>query len=410
LRPGGKGIFPGLISTAEPSTRFAGVSKILYIKNLLRSGGCDEGPSYWFAAGGSVFDTLEILESATGGRLKIYDEPLIGKMASYIYKMHIAENYFVDFADADPKFSGDGLMVYRFGKAVSDEKLAAFGLHLYAKNKQTGGESFQRPRRLSNLLAIKDLPAAATSYEPVREAWFSDIEAMTARTGSGLFLAAHAGHNGESHNHNDVGDFIVYLGGEPVIIDAGRGNYTAKTFSSKRYELWFTRSEYHNLPIVNNFGQGVGTNYTAVGAKPVSNKNETSRSADIAKSYPKEAGIEFWNRTVKLDRAVERIEISDDYSLTKKPSSLRQVFMTVCEVDLTEPGKIKFSTPSGKRAVLAYSADEWTASVDRPSTEGPEYSSFASKWSNRPISRIILTAVDPRAKDSLRYAILVDPK
>ena len=83
-------------------------------------------------------------------------------MASYIYKMHIADNYFVDFADADPRFSGDGFMVHRFGKAIKDETLAQFGLFLYSRNGRAYGEGFMKPRRLKNILTVKDLTASAS--------------------------------------------------------------------------------------------------------------------------------------------------------------------------------------------------------------------------------------------------------
>ncbi|HQZ95678.1 MAG TPA: heparinase II/III family protein [Pyrinomonadaceae bacterium] len=379
----------------------------IYINGLGEDGGCDEGPSYWFAAGGSVFDSLEVLKSATNGRVSIYDNPLIKKMASYIYKMHIADNYFVDFADADPKFSGDGLLLYRFGKAIKGEKLSEFGQYLYSRNKLTIGEGFQKPRRIDNYLTVKDLPSATISYTPVTDAWFSDIEAMTARTRSGLFLASHAGHNDESHNHNDVGDFIVYLGNEPVIIDTGRGNYTSKTFSSKRYELWFTQSEYHNLPIINGFGQKAGKVFTASNVKHSSDDNVTSLSMDISKAYPKEAGINFWNRTVKLDREADTVVIVDDYSIAK-PVSLQQVFMTVCDGDISEPGKIRLTMPSGKVVVLSYDANAWAVSaLEKPSMEGPEYSSFKSKWNDRTITRIVLTAKNLKPATNIKYSVSV---
>ena len=328
-------------------------------------------------------------------------------MASYIYKMHIADNYFVDFADADPKFSGDGLMLYRFGKDIKDDTLTQFGLYLYSRNRMPIGEGFQKPRRLRNLLTVKDLPASKASYMPVSEAWFSDIQAMTARTPSGLFLATHAGNNDESHNHNDIGDFIVYLRNEPVIIDAGRGNYTAKTFSSHRYELWFTQSQYHNLPIVNGFGQLAGKPYTAQQVKYSTSETAAALFMDISKAYPKEAGIDYWNRTVKLDRADDKVEVSDEYSLAKAPASLQQTFMTVCDVDITEPGKIKLTTPTGKIIVLTYDKADWTATIDKPSTEGPEYSSFTSKWDNHPIKRVLLTNKNPKSKNILKYSVNV---
>ncbi|HEX3101045.1 MAG TPA: heparinase II/III family protein, partial [Pyrinomonadaceae bacterium] len=379
----------------------------IYINGLGDDGGCDEGPSYWFAAGGAVFDALETIQSATNDRIGIYNEPLIKKMASYIYKMHIADNYFVDFADADPKFSGDGVMLYRFGKDIKDETLSQFGLYLYSRNRMPAGEGFQKPRRLRNLLTLKELSDLKPSYTPVSEAWFSDIQALTARTPSGLFLATHAGNNDESHNHNDVGDFIVYLGNEPVIIDAGRGNYTAKTFSSKRYELWFTQSQYHNLPIISGFGQLAGKPYTADHVKQSTSGTATSLFMDISKAYPKEAGIDFWNRTVNLDRTKDTVAIIDDYSLAKAPTSLQQIFMTVCNVDITEAGKIKLTTPKEKAMILTYDQNSWTVAIESPSMEGAEYSSFTSKWDNHPIKRIVLTSKELKAKNTLQYSVNV---
>ena len=372
----------------------------IYINGLGEDGGCDEGPSYWFAAGASVFDSLDLLYGATRGRINIYDQPIIRKMASYIYKMHIAGNYFVDFADADPQFRGDGLVLYRFGKATKDDMLTGFGLSFYESNKRVVGEGFQKPRRLSNLLVLKGLPGI-NSYTPPIEAWFSDIQVMTARTQSGLFLAAHAGNNGESHNHNDVGDFIVYLDGEPLIIDAGRGNYTAKTFSSKRYELWFTESQYHNLPIINGIGQSAGEKFASQNVT----YNDDALTMDIAPAYPKEAGVESWKRTVKLDRSHDQVTIVDDYLLKSEQSSLQQVFMTVCDIDTSLPGKITFTTSKNKRAILNYDPNTWTISSDKPSTEGPEYSSFVEKWNKRPIIRIILTAKHPKARNTVNYTI-----
>ena len=38
-----------------------------------------------------------------------------------------------------------------------------------------------------------------------------------------MFVAAKGGFNNESHNHNDVGTFSLYVNTIPVIIDAGVG-------------------------------------------------------------------------------------------------------------------------------------------------------------------------------------------
>lgn len=364
----------------------------LYLNGLGEDGGCDEGPSYWFAAGACVFDGLELLDEATTGKVTIYNEPLVQKMASYVYKTHIANDYFVNFADADPKLKPDGIMLYRFGQKINDPQLKQFGKWAVEKYPTAvSNNGFHRMRKIQNLLTVKHIEPTKNTYEPVRNAYFNDIQVLTARADNGFYLATHGGHNAESHNHNDVGDFLLYANGEPVIIDAGRGNYTARTFSSKRYELWFTQSQYHNLPIINGLGQIAGRSYEATNVKSTVNDKESSLNMNIAPSYDKAAGIASWNRTVKLNRAKNTVEINDDYALNQKPNSLQQVFMTVCDIDIATPGKVIFKTWKNQSVTLQYDPKLWRISTDLPSTDGMEYVSFKTKWDNHPVQRIILT-------------------
>jgi hypothetical protein len=331
------------------------------------------------------------MEKATNAQTNVYNEPLIQKMASYVYKTHISNDYFVNFADADPKLKPDGIMLYRFGKKINDTPLTGFGQWAYSKfPTAVSNNGFHRMRKIENLLTIKSLEAKPDAYQPVKEAYVGDIQVLTARTNS-LFLATHGGHNAESHNHNDVGDFMVYANGEPVIIDAGRGNYTARTFSPRRYELWFTQSQHHNLPTINGYGQLAGREYEAKNVKQTSNDKESTLTMDIAPSYDKAAGIQTWNRTVRLNRVKNQVEVNDEYALNQKPNSLTHAFITVCDVDLNSAGKVLLTTTKGQKFSLQYDPKVWTPSVEVLSTDGMEYNSFKTKWDSRPVQRITLT-------------------
>ena len=362
----------------------------LYINSLGEDGGCDEGPSYWFAAGGSVYDCLALLQKATADKVNIFDVPLIQKMAAYVYKAHIDGYYFTNFADADPILRPDGLMLYRFGKAIKDEKLTQFGLWANENFHRLDLIGFQKMRNIENLLTVKNLPKTQ-QYQPVKDAWVSDIQVLTARTDKGLYVATHGGHNAESHNHNDVGDFIVYVDGQPMIVDVGRGNYTARTFSSKRYELWFTQSEYHNLPIINGLGQRDGREFEAKNVKSLINDKTASLEMNIAAAYPKEAGITDWRRTVTLNRFKNQVELTDDYILNQKPTALQQVFMTICAIDMAQKGRILLRGDKNAELVLQYDPSVWTVTTEFPSSEGMEYSSFKTKWNGHKVQRIVLT-------------------
>lgn len=378
----------------------------LYLNGLGDDGGCDEGPSYWFAAGASVFDCLEILQKATAGKVTVFDNELVKKMATYVYKTHIDGNYFVNFADADPTVKPDGLMLYRFGKAINDTRMEEFGKWAYQNFPQDLTSGFMRMRRVENLLTLNQIPPQGNNYIPVKDAWVSDIQVLTARTEQGLFLATHGGHNAESHNHNDVGDFIIYLRGQPMIVDAGRGNYTARTFSAQRYELWFTQSNYHNLPLINGIGQKAGREFEAHDVKSSINDKKATLSMNIAEAYPEEAGVKEWNRTVKLDRVKNIVSLGDTYQMDTELKDLKQVFMTICNVDLSKTGKVILHGNDNTELTINYNSNDWTASTEFPSTEGMEYESFDKKWDGNTVTRIVLTHKNPGKNGSTEFTFV----
>ena len=114
----------------------------------------------------------------------------------------------------------------------------------------------------------------------------------------GLFLAIKGGTNDESHNHNDIGSFILYKNGEPVIIDAGVGTYTKQTFSPDRYKLWNMQSCYHNLPSFGGVDQKAGAQYHAT-VLEVSPEKKTVLY-DLTSAYPEESGLLSYTRRAEL--------------------------------------------------------------------------------------------------------------
>ena len=142
------------------------------------------------------------------------------------------------------------------------------------------------------------------------------------------------GHNGESHNHNDVGSFVVYADNEPLLIDVGVGEYTSQTFGNNRYDIWTMQSGYHNLPQVNGVDEKDGKSFAA---KFVSHK-PGMLCLDIAGAYPKEAGIQSWKRTLKATK--QAIEIIEDYTLEDYRQPSRLMLMTTTEPVTDKAGVI----------------------------------------------------------------------
>jgi hypothetical protein len=108
-------------------------------------------------------------------------------MANYVYKTHISGEYFVNFADADPTLRPDGLMLYRFGKPYKNLNYNTLENGLLLNIPQVKTEGYQRMRRIQNLLTVGSIKANDTEYQPVNEAWISDIQVMTAEITQACF-------------------------------------------------------------------------------------------------------------------------------------------------------------------------------------------------------------------------------
>ena len=78
------GLAAALFTCDEPTLRVAAVRRYIESVSVLldyyhRDGGCDEGPSYWAHAAGSLFEELVLLYAATGGAVNVYGEEKIRK-------------------------------------------------------------------------------------------------------------------------------------------------------------------------------------------------------------------------------------------------------------------------------------------------------------------------------------------
>jgi hypothetical protein len=326
-------------------------------------------------------------------------------MASYVYKTHIAGKYFTNFADADPTVEADGVVLYRFGKAINDPTLRDFGVYVFKKlyendytNPVVKTHQNHLMRKVQNILSFNEISQLKSDYQTPKDVWM-----LSRSNDDKIVLAAHGGHNAESHNHNDVGDFIIYKNGKPLLIDAGRGNYTSRTFSSERYTLWFTQSEFHNLPIINGIGQKAGRQFEATDVKYDKLGNTVRLKMDIAASYPEQAKLTKWQREFNFDKEKQIITLSDDYQLLHN-SSLDQVFMTVADIDITQSGKIVLTDRDASLTIL-YDPSGWDIRTENPSTEGMEYESFNRKWDGKKVQRIILKHKAPLLKGKHSFKI-----
>jgi len=331
-----------------------------YLDVLSPDGGCNEGPAYWNHAVGSLFDCLDILNHAAGGKTGLLSDPWFRNAASYLERMHIAGDFFVNFADCSGRLDAlpSGL-IGRIGAATGNAGLTA----LAAGGGRPEGENGDSPEEaFSTFRLVRDLSIPAASV-PAGEAkgqtdCFPDLQITLFRDDAGLTLASKGGHNGESHNHNDTGHFILYGDGEPLLIDPGVGDYTRETFSEKRYTIWTMQSAWHNLPEVNGYDQAPGPEFGCGGFRRTGDRTEY----EIAPSWPVEAGLASWQRTLDLERDAGIVRLTDRWRFSREENRICWNFIFLRE-PRTEEGRVTIETLAGHLslefdpALLEVSAD-----------------------------------------------------
>ena len=290
-------------------------------------GGCDEGPGYWDAAGASLYDSLEIIYDMTDGKTAdLFTIPLVKNICDYIRRAHIGGDYRFNCADCHPRSKAFFLFaafLERMGEKTENELLRAYGNTRIidmenddiAKCLASSSYSMAYRGFRNNILVEKE----KLEYKPALFEFLPDLQFLAMRTQrseySGIYFGIKGGHNAESHNHNDVGNYVIYSDGKPVIIDIGVGTYTKFTFNEMRYKMHFNyRSEGHNLPIICGLTQSVGKQFTTSFFD--FDENNSSIKMGLEKAYGGSEGvIESYTRSAKMTD--NGVDIIDDISLVK---------------------------------------------------------------------------------------------
>ena len=282
-------------------------------------GGCDEGPAYWGCAGNTYVTCLSVIYDLTGGALNVYDHPFVKDIVEYIAKVHIDGHYYINFADSRPLIMYSGKDMGVLAEKTDSDLLWSFSAYLRSLERGESEASFSygpMPYESLSQLNFELNVEPADSCKKEMNTWLHGLKIMVARqtekSNEGLCLAIKGGHNDESHNHNDVGSFIVYDGGKPLFIDIGTETYTKFTFDpNHRYKIWYITSAYHNLPTIGGIMQRQGRAFAST--SEVYDEATSTLSLELKNAYPADSGINSYVRTASMSN--EGIKIVDSLDL-----------------------------------------------------------------------------------------------
>ena len=283
-------------------------------------GGCGEGPGYWKYGFGHYLLVAEALRQRTGGELDIMAGDKIERICRYPLAAHIDGPLYSSFADAT-----HGEMPAWIPLLINRSYPIPELYELCALNRD-------RSLHLTGLLDLSLYGGERAMGRPdAADYELPELGQVKMRGDPGrrqLTVMALAGHNGVSHNHNDVGSFIVARGGRLLLVDPGAPMYTEQTFSPRRYGIIYCRSKGHSVPLINGREQREGAgHFGTLTAENLNGQGPKRAIIDMARAYPR-GTVRRLARTLELHPEANRLELRDEYVFKSAPKSLEEAFIT----------------------------------------------------------------------------------
>ncbi|MDR7382830.1 heparinase II/III domain-containing protein [Promicromonospora iranensis] len=377
-----------------------------YWASLPADGGVDEGYHYWWQGAARALEAQDLLGSAG-----IEPEPAtldrIRATVAFPHSMHLGGDWYVNVADgaARPLSTWPWNVVHAWARRVGDDDAAR---HAAAYRGQPGGlfdERASLPRAVRMLSDAAWAQALAAAPPLVGRAHFPSTGITVARSAPGsargLAVSVKGGHNGENHNHVDVGSVIVALDGVPVVIDAGKPTYRAGTFGPDRYDLWVVRGDWHNVPQVRGVEQAPGERFGARDLEVADGGTDHGSwraRLDLAGAYRVDR-LEHWWREAALEPAGETLTVEDSWTFsgagapTSADGSTAWHWLLAGDVAL-DPGRavVRFTPDGGptpaRALALTWDAGAADAEVEVRELDDPE---LTAVWGGH-LTRLRLTA------------------
>ncbi|WP_172251319.1 heparinase II/III family protein [Saccharibacillus deserti] len=282
-----------------------------FLSGYGEDGCCLEGAGYWTYGFGYYVYWAEMLYDYTDREVDLLEDDKIRRIADYAGSTALSSMTCINYSDCSPSLLLHPGMLTRLRSRIGASVPALPRPPLFHDDR-----CYRWPHLVRNLLwtdedsAEGELRMGTIDFPDA--GWIIDKR----DTPSGLFaFSAKGGHNGEPHNHNDLGHFIVHIGGETLLTDLGPGMYTKDYFGAGRYSYLHTSSRGHSVPVINGCGQQAGEEYAANVLRSVRDGDHLHFDLDLTGAYGPETELELFTRhflwTCREGEASAKLEVRD---------------------------------------------------------------------------------------------------
>ena len=342
-----------------------------YSRNFLRGftpdGYCSEGLGYWNYGFGHYVLLSETIHQATGGQLDLFARPEAEAPATFGARIQIINGVSPAFADCGihtrPSYSTTYYVNRRFG----------LGLREYDELPTLATGSLFQAMIFGFPNSVSDTAPADEAAGPELRTYFEQAGVLISRPLPGsncrMGVALKGGHNAEHHNHNDVGSYVVVIGERPVLLDPGSEVYTARTFSSRRYESKLLNSYGHPVPVVAGKLQSPGGKARAKVLKTDFTDAADTFALDLKAAYDV-PDLKALERTFVYSReGAGALTITDRVEF-ESPQAFSTALITLGQWKQTGPGSLMICDEEGVRVDIESPDCEFATEAEEIDEDG----------------------------------------
>ena len=340
------------------------VSNRFFYRGFTSDGYCSEGLGYWSYGFGHYLMMGEIVLASTDGKRNIFeDDPVIPKCCEFARNILIEDGVAPAFADCGFSSRPDAsalaiiqrhfpeLLLKPVKEPVMPVSLPLFAIFSFTECKREGAD------------AIPPMPPVS---------YFDKAGILICRScdekGSTLGAAIKGGHNGEAHNHNDVGSYVIVADKTPLVCDPGGEVYSRRTFSTERYTSKVLNSYGHDVPVVAGKLQSKGGQARGVISEPLFTKEKSSILIDLTSCYDVEELVSL-TRRFTFDHVARKITVTDNVEF-RTPQTFEDAIITSASFRVNSDAEVQFyNQQSVLTAAISVVGAKWR--LDQEYIENP---------------------------------------
>lgn len=359
-------------------------------------GYCSEGIGYFNYGFGHFILLCEIVRQATRGKLDLFADPKVRKIAWYPVNLEIINGVFPAISDSKPGAKPESSIIYYCSRNLG------LGLTAYDTLSFEGNTDDIR----QCVMMVFPNSASLAKVKNGGENSVSRIRSIFDQTGVYVGrplqgspclagVALKGGNNHENHNHNDVGSYTVVLGDEIMAGDPGSIPYTANIFDSRfRYSYKTLGSYGHPVPLVAGMEQQSGPHTEAKILQNSFSETEDKIALDLTRAYNYPSLVEIKRLMVYSRLKKGKISFTDTFTCTK-PEIFETAIITRAKWTRLKRDEILLEGDKVKMKVNLESSDKLIVRSEVISEGGVPYTRIGIRINKRVKSGMIRVSYTP---------------